>query len=277
MSKTAFCVTGWHFPRDFYQAISALEGVDVFVISHKRRSQIPAFIFDLLPTEQILVRSNIGYDWGCYQQFLDTGIWRRYETLYFMHDDLQIHDLGFIAETEKLLTKHAVVGNGVGQGSVSYTGVNKHPYAYVHSAWKPKSFTFQHYTVRGSYFATTRKVLEEITAFEVYWDPFKVDIGFGNWSTKATCGKLEDRYGPDCFGFLSSTFGSSKYITEYYRGDLQVSPDPERGFRKDLYAFLKRISIIYLEIYYREREVRHRWFWLTALKVFLWPFSNKLY
>ncbi len=173
-----------------------------------------------------MIRPNLGYDWGCYQQFMNSDLWRNYETIFFIHDDVEIHDLGFIEETRKLLQHHAVIGNGVSKGAVSYASVNKHPYAYAHSVWKPETFNFQHYTVRGSYLATTRDVLEKIGSFEVFWDPFKLNIGFGNWSTKATCAKLEALFGEECFGFLSETFGKSKYITEYYRGDNLEPPDP---------------------------------------------------
>lgn len=277
MNDTAFCITGWHFPEAFFQRIAEISGVDYYVISHQDRKNVPGYVIDLVGEERVLFRPNIGYDWGCYQQFLKTGLWRDYRALFFMHDDIEIHDTGFVPVTLELLEKHAVIGNGVGPGSVSYTGVNKHPYAYAHSRWKPDSFTFSHYTVRGSYFATTREVLEALGNFEVYWDPFALNIGFGNWSTKASCGKLEALFGPDCFGFLSETFGSSQYITEFYRGDKKEAGSRLSGFNKDLYDFLKRISIIYLEIYYREREMRFRPLWLLAMKTFLGLFSGRFF
>ena len=276
MNKSAFCITGWHYPPEFYQSLSALTGADLYIVSHKRRRDIPDFIFDLVDKDMILVRPNIGYDWGCYQQFLRTKLWRKYETIFFIHDDVDILDLGFIEETKILLQQHAVIGNGVNQGAVSYASVNKHPYAYAHSSWKPNFFNFSHYTVRGSFFATTRDVLEKMGSFEVYWDLFKLNIGFGNWSTKATCGKLEDLYGEECFGFLSDTFGRSKYLVEFYRGEIKEIIKENTGFKNDLYAFLKRISTIYLEIYFRLRKIRLRSVWLAVFKFFLWPFSGRI-
>ncbi len=276
MNNTAFCITGWHYPPDLYQSLYSLEDADIYIVSHKKRREIPGFIYDLVSEERVLIRPNIGYDWGCYQQFLESGVWKDYKTIFFIHDDIDIHDLGFVEETKKLLKIHQVVGNGVGKGSVSYTSVNKHSYAYAHSNWKPDTFNFQHYTVRGSFFATTREVLERVGSFEVFWDPFKLNIGFGNWSTKSTCGKLEDIYGAVCFGFLSETFGRSDYITEYFRGVKEGKITQETGFKRDLYAFLKRISTIYLEIYYRLRKLRLRVIWIVLIKLFLWPFSGKL-
>jgi hypothetical protein len=275
MSKTAFCITGWHFPEDFFRQVGTIPGVDLYVVSHKKRKDLPRFVIELVGEDRVLVRPNLGYDWGCYQQFLASGLWRDYQAVFFMHDDIEIHDTGFVEATLKLLEKYAVVGNGVGEGSVSYTGVNKHPYAYAHSHWKPDSFTFAHYTVRGSYFATTRDVLEAIGKFEVHWDLFRLKIAFGNWSTKASCGKMEALYGAECFGFLSKTFGSSQYITEFYRGNAQNTEAERAGWKQDLYDFLKRISIIYLEIYYREREMRLRPLWLLAMRTFLGVFSGR--
>lgn len=276
MNKSTFCITGWHYLPDFYQSLSSLSDVDIYIVSHKRRRDIPDFIYKLVDEERILIHPNWGYDWGCYQQFLQSDLWMAYETIFFIHDDVDLHDLGFVEETRKLLQHHAVVGNGVSQGPVSYASVSKHPYAYAHSAWKPSSFNFQHFTVRGSFFATTREVLKKIGNFEVYWDPFKLNIGFGNWSTKATCGKLEALYGEDCFGYLSDTFGTSKYLTEYYRGDTPTTVNPETGFKANLYAFIKRISTIYLEIYFGLREIRFRSLWFLFLKIFLWIFSGRI-
>ena len=267
MNNIAFCITGWHFPEEFFRQIGSISGVDFFVLSHKGSRDIPAYVYDLVGEDRVLIRPNFGYDWGCYQQFLQTGYWRNYEAIFFMHDDIEIHDTGFVEATLDMLQEHAVVGNGVGSGSVSYTGVNKHPYAYAHSRWKPDSFNFSHYTVRGSFFATRREVLEEIDRFEVFWDLWTLNIAFGNWSTKASCGKLEALYGPECFGFLSDTFGSSRYITEFYRGDIQDQEKNPAGIKKKLYDFLKRISIIYLEIYYRERKMSFRAGWLLAMKL----------
>ncbi len=265
------------FVKGFKFIFGHLSWFKVFTEIHQNKlCSIPDFIYDLVDEQSELIRKNIGYDWGCYQQFLKSELWKDYQTIFFIHDDIDIHDLGFVEETKKLLKRHSVIGNGFGQGSVSYASVNKHPYAYAHSVWKPDTFNFQHFTVRGSFFATTREVLEEIGSFEVFWDLFKLNIGFGNWSTKATCGKLEALYGDKCFGFLSGTFGRSEYITEYYRGDKEGKIITETGFQTDLYAFLKRISTIYLELYYRLRKLRLRVIWKVFIGLFLWPFSGRL-
>ncbi|MCJ7734724.1 MAG: hypothetical protein MUP11_09260 [Anaerolineales bacterium] len=277
MTTTAFCVTGWHFPPDFYKSLSTLSEVDIYIISHRKRSEIPQFMYGLFEKEKILIRSNIGYDWGCFQQFLKSGIWEKYETVFFMHDDISIKDFGFIEKATSMLKDYAVVGNGVGQGTVSHCAVNKHPYAYAHSSWKPYSFLFNHATVRGSFFATTRDVIRRIESFEVYWDPFKISIEFGNWSTKATCGKIEAALGKNCFGYLSDKFGESVYISEYYRGNESEDIDKSGGLKHFLYLLIKRAAIIYMEILYRQRRMCLNSIWLFILKIVLMPFSKKIY
>ena len=75
MNKIAFCVTGWHFPQAFYQSLAGLSEIDVYIVSHKKGRFIPNFLGEIFDKEQILIRSNIGYDWGCYQQFLNSDLW----------------------------------------------------------------------------------------------------------------------------------------------------------------------------------------------------------
>jgi hypothetical protein len=194
-----------------------------------------------------------------------------------MHDDIKIHDFGFIQEASTLLKKFVVIGNGRGEGGVSYTSVRGHPYAYAHSSWKPSSFEFNHPTVRGSFFATTREVINQIRKFEVYWDPFKISIGFGNWSTKATCGKVAEMFGSDSFGYFSDTFGSSPYITEFIRGEEGGELHRISGVNKSFYDLIKRISRVYVELLYKEKELHPRTLWLICFNLIIKLFSGKLY
>jgi hypothetical protein len=277
MIETAFCVTGWHFPEDFYQSLADLSEVDVYILSHKKKSEIPQYLFNLFEEKNILFRPNIGYDWGCYQQFLRSDIWRRYENIFFMHDDIKIKDFGFVGLTVSMLKEYAVVGNGKGEGTVGHTGIKLHPYAYAHSSWKPDLYSFTHSTVRGSFFATKREVLESIQTFEVYWDPFKVSIDFGNWSTKASCGKIEAVFGANSFGYLSQTFGESDYISEYFRGNTSQPSEELPGKNNALYRFIKRLAILYIELLYKQRQKAFRPLWLLVLKGVLLPFSSKIY
>jgi hypothetical protein len=277
MNSTTFCITGWHFPEGFYQTLSSQGNIDIYIISHKKQRELPRYIFELFREDQILFQSNIGYDWGCYQQFLNSGLWSGSEVIVFMHDDIQIRDFGFIDRVKDLLETYQVIGNGRGEGSVSFTGVREHPYAYAHSTWRPGSYDFQHPTVRGSFFALKRQTLEELSSFEVYWDPYKLNIDFGNWSTKATCGKMEAYLGPDCFGYLSDTFGKSAYITEFVRGEEGGRLSELKGIKGGLYTLIKRLSRVYMEIVYEERDLPLQSAWPFVLRTLLCIFSSKLY
>ena len=276
MKPAVFCITGWHFPTDFYQQIAALSDVDVYIVSHKKMRDVPAFISELFPPERILIKSNIGYDWGCYQQFIDSGLWKDYELVFFMHDDILIHDYGFINQVALLLKDYRVIGNGRGKGSVGHSCLKSHPYAYAHSTWRPDSFDFCHPTVRGSFFALSSRSLSKLGDFEVYWDPFKVFIDFGNWSTKATCGKMADCFGENSFGYLSDEFGTSDYMTEFVRGEEGGSLSQPGGIKGWLYTIIKRFSRVYLELLYYEKELTPRSFWITILHLGLKGFSSKL-
>lgn len=277
IKSKVICVAGWHFQKSFYQDLALQKSADVFIVSHKKPSQIPDNVLEWIPEDHILYKSNIGYDWGCYQQFLSTGIWKNYQTIVFMHDDLEVHDLGFLEELDQLLSKHAVIGNGRGKESVGNVTVGDHAYAYAHSKWKPPSWQFQHQTVRGSFFAISQKTLEKIGSFEVYWDPFKLFIGFGNWSTKASCGKIQAVMGENAFGYLSNTYRKSRYIKELVRGNSEGTPSLPVGWRRKLYLFLKRISIISLAIKYQRKTLPLRAFWDVTLSMFLGLFSKKIY
>jgi hypothetical protein len=277
MKPVVFCITGWHFPADFYQQISSQSDVDVYIVSHKKRRDIPAFILDMFPEDRILVRSNIGYDWGCYQQFIESEIWKDYELIFFMHDDIKIHDFGFINQVASMMKNYRVIGNGRGEGGVSQSSLRSHPYAYAHSAWRPDSYDFTHPTVRGSFFAISNRDLSNLDGFEVYWDPMKVFIGFGNWSTKATCGKLADYFGMDSFGYLSNEFGKSEFITEFVRGEHDGVLSQPEGVKGWLYAMIKRFSRVFLELEYSEKVLRPFSFWIIILRLAVKGFSGRLY
>jgi hypothetical protein len=276
MNSSVLCITGWHFQRDLYHQISLLDDSEVFILSHKPRRRIPDFIFELFPENHVLIRKNIGYDWGCYQQFIRSGLWKGSEVVFFLHDDIQLHDLDFVDKVKSMLSQYQVIGNGRGEGSVGNSSPRNHPYAYAHSAWKPDLYDFHHPTVRGSFFALSSDDLDQLGGFEVYWDPFHISVAFGNWSTKATCGKMADIFGENSFGYLSDTFGSSLFITESVRGGEIGILENTGGIKGWLYTSIKRASRVYLELHYLEKDLFPRFFWMFALRMFITIFSGKL-
>lgn len=218
MNKIAFCITGWHFPVSFYEKIGNIPGVDVFVISHKPFSLLPDYVSQTLPIDNIIVKPNYGYDWGCFQQFIETKIWRSYDYLFFMHDDINILDISFVGASIELLGQgYSVVGNGRPFEKTDWP--RTHVSYYAHAAWQLPSLNFKHGVVRGSFFATRKEVLETIKSFEVFWDRFHLSVGFGNYSLLATCGKLGDLFGEKAFAYLSEAYRVSPYILEFERGE----------------------------------------------------------
>jgi hypothetical protein len=217
-NKIAFCVTGWHFPTNFYSRIKDIPNIDIFIVCHKSKNDLPAIIQESFPPESILLKPNFGYDWGCFQQFLETNIWRSYEYVFFMHDDINILNSDFVEPCLELLRNgFSLVGNGRPFDKRDWPRTHL-PY-YAHSAWKPPSANFEHDIVRGSFFVTNRETLDKMGSFEVFWDKFRLSIGFGNYSLLATCGKFSDTIGQKSFAFLSDQYRSSKYIMEFERGN----------------------------------------------------------
>jgi hypothetical protein len=210
-------VVGWHYATDVLARLARQPDLDVFVLSHRPIHAVPRYVFDSVPIERVLVRPNVGYDWGAYQQFLEVGTYARYSVVFLMHDDVAIHDDGWMQASIELLERgHQVVGNARNGSETRWP--NNTPWCYAPSDWKPPSRAYRHETVRGSFIATTSATLARAQRFEVFWDWLHLTEGFGNWSMRATCGKLQWLFGERCFGFLSESYRTSAYMTEMERG-----------------------------------------------------------
>ncbi len=215
--RICFCLAGWHFNERVYRLLSQVADAELHVVSHRPIASIPDYIYRYVDRANVYVAPNVGYDWGCYQQFLDRSEWTEYDALFLLHDDIAIHSLGFVPHALHLLRSGAcVVGNG--RNSLRLPWPRTHPWYYAHSQWMPPSRDFEHETVRGSFVATTPGVLQRLGHVEVFWDPFHLTVGFGNYSLFATSGKLQHLFGDDCFAFLGTDPLSSPYVTEQVRG-----------------------------------------------------------
>ncbi len=210
-------MAGWHFNLAVFAQLRQVPGADVYVVSHRPAASVPEDLFGHVNRSHVFFEPNIGYDWGCYQQFLDKQLWQRYDLLFFLHDDVTIRSLDFIPNTVQLLGSGAtVVGNG--RNSPRRAWGKTQPWYYAHSRWLPPSLGYEHETVRGSFLATTRSVLERLGRLEVFWDPLHISDQFGNYSLIATGGKLQHIFGDRCFAFLGETYLESPYISEEVRG-----------------------------------------------------------
>lgn len=264
--RMAICVAGWHYNEDFYAEVRSLSQSEVFVVSHRTRDLVPQYLFRYVAPSHVFFEPNFGYDWGCYQQFLSKNIWREFEYVVFMHDDIIIKDKDFLAPCIALLNEHAVVGNGK-HFDPRRDIPNYLPDSYAFSSWKPPSRRFQHFGVRGSFFSTTRKALEQLGRFQVFWDPFRLTSRFGNWSTRATCGKWEHLYGDRCFGFLSDKYCESEYIVELVRGGLGESTISPITLR--FIDTFRGICRLYMSVYWGERLILSRAIALALMKPFI--------
>jgi hypothetical protein len=219
MNTICFCLAGWHYNHSFYTQISEIPDSDVFVISHKNRSQIPEKIKRIIQSDHIFSEMNFGYDWGCYQQFIQKKIWKKYDYIFFLHDDMLIKNSNFVPHVIDLINDGAaVVGNGINSNKRNWP--QTHLFCYAHSIWLPPSLSFKHDTVRGSFIGMATQALKILENFEVCWDKNHSSIRFGNHSLIATSGKIQHLFGGNAFSFLGKEYLTSPYILELERGGL---------------------------------------------------------
>ena len=221
--KACVCIVGWHYYPDLFAQLAALPGLDLFVVSHRPPEEIPTWVPSYLSPEQIFFDPNLGYDWGAYQQFIEKGLYKDYEFVFFMHDDVILLDHSIFKVCHSIIAEHGgdcVVGNA--PASAKRDWPRTHIHCYAHSAWKPPSWQFCHDTVRGSFLATSSSALNKISCFEVLWDRRRFfGVGAGNWSLRATSGRIQDLLGTRAFAFLSETYLISPYLRELERGKVE--------------------------------------------------------
>lgn len=247
--------------------------MDIYVVSHQPRSRIPEFVLDVVPANRVFFEPNIGYDWGCYQQFLDKGIWRHYDYTIFMHDDIQVVDPGFVKRTIEMLQVHPVVGNANLHSRPNNPEMRS--FSYAHASWKPPTPGFTHSNLRGSYIAATRQALERLGRFEVYWDPFHLTSRFGNWSTKASCARWQHALEGKPFGFLSDEGLESDYLIEFVRGGSdQEYAETFSNTRTRSFDRIRRWSNRYMELYWSEKKTIFDYLWMRLIKIFLVIFDG---
>ena len=268
-ASVCVCVTGWHFPIAFYERMSKLVGVDVFVVSHQPKHHIPDAIYDVIAEDHVLIYANYGYDWGCYQQFLETDIWRDYVYCVFMHDDVRILRDDFIDAAIALLSGDIVlVGNG--RNSTRQDWAYHYPWLYAHASWIPSSRDFLYDTVRGSFFVMATTTIETMGQFEVMWDRFHLSMRFGNWSLGASSAKLHHLFGMPCFAFLSNVYLQSDYLLEDVRGG---DGEPRQGrWETVVYKLHRKLCKTYAELYQADDlSVPQRWLqgWLRWIIRFM--------
>lgn len=256
------CIAVWHTHRELFEALTGIPNLDIFIVSHRNQEELPEWIYEYVSTEKIFFERNYGYDWGAYQQFIRKGLFTNYTTIFFTHDDIRILNPDVFQVCAGMITEYnnnCFIGNGRVTQKMDWP--RTHIHCYAHSSWKPPSWSFYHSVVRGSFMATSLQVLERIEQFEVFWDRHRyIGIGAGNWSLRATCGKIQALFGNDIFQFLSNDYLSSHYLLEYVRGQTnskQITPPISWRIRNKLLVDISR-SLMTCYMNSRSRSVRQR-------------------
>ena len=251
--RSCVCVLGWHYQNQLYDSLHRIPDIDIFILSHRPFENIPFWVNKITTHERIIVKPNIGYDWGGFQQFISLFVFNDYPYIFFLHDDILILDSNVFEISIDLIESNdrsCLIGNG--HQSLKRNWPQTHIHSYAHSHWKPPSWEFCHDTVRGSFWGTNRQSLMRIQPLEVFWDRRKWQgIGAGNWSLRATCGKFQDKLGESAFKFLSETYLKSDYIQELERGQFDYSAsNPPLGWRvknRLLVGFSSSLMTLYMD------------------------------
>ena len=78
-AEISFCVTGWYFSRpEYFKKLYKVKDSVIYIVSHKPAESIPDWVYDYVPRERMYIEPNVGYDIGCYQQFLEKKVFIRF-------------------------------------------------------------------------------------------------------------------------------------------------------------------------------------------------------
>jgi hypothetical protein len=254
------CLVGWYFHQELLETLLSLPGIHLYIISHKPPKGVPEIILNSLTEDQIIFEKNLGYDWGAYQQFMNRNIWINYETIFFMHDDIKLVNPGVFQTCHEMLESQAgkcIVGNG--RNSTKRDWPLTHIQCYAHSLWKPPSWHFEHDTVRGSFFALSKQGLDIIKKFEPLWDRRRFyGVGAGNFSLRASCGRIQQLLGENSFFFLSEAYRQSEYLIEFERGKESTARSHRSLGRRLRYSILVKFSRKLMTIYMDANPIQKR-------------------
>ncbi|MBI2608837.1 MAG: hypothetical protein HYW47_04465 [Deltaproteobacteria bacterium] len=268
--KSAICIVGWHFNKEFYNNLAHLK-TDLYLISHKE-DNTPQWTQGIFKKNRIFIEKNIGYDWGAFQQFYEKGIWKNYDYVLFIHDDIEILDDSFLSVLElKFKEGYHAVGNGRNDLRKNWPQIQRS--AYAHSDWLPPSRNFEHETIRGSFIALSHTVLSKIDKFEVFWDPYHLTMKYGNASLIANCGKMQYVMGDQkIFTFLSEEYLKSDYVIELERNNMVIKVP---FLKRKVEQLLRLVSNIYMSLYYKKKSSCFEQKIQTAFKKLIHFFSRR--
>lgn len=150
IKRLAVCVSGWHYPIEFYEAIAKQQvprgwQIDLFVISHRdpkfaelpvcndtRRGRLDKILYRRLATKEDLEQLGWTYhecpntigDWGNSNQWLEMYDYKEYDLFLFSHDDNLIirDDLFYEVCIKQYRKKWLIMTNSAGMPPGSIRG-----------------------------------------------------------------------------------------------------------------------------------------------------------
>jgi hypothetical protein len=245
-------VCGWHFKNEDMFGTLTMEvenhgdiDAEFYIVSHRTPEEIDENVLEGINQLgwNILYFSNVGWDWGAYQQFL---IWQKdrdaFSDFYlFLHDDIVIKQHGFLSVfLEKIREGYVVVGNSI---SVSKKEDIRRLYPEDILWTAQAGFPIESpgwEVVRGSCFLTTKDVATRVL-LEM---PVKVgnNLAFANCSLRVFGGLVTDTFGASSITHIGNTPRTSDYIYEELRGE-NVQPTSMERLKTLLRPFINRSKI----------------------------------
>jgi hypothetical protein len=246
MKRFLIIIAGWHYyNKSFYENIHKLckdnDQIDVFISSHKQRSEIDSKIFELIiniPRVRIEVFENVGFDWGMYSQaieFLSQNV-INYKYICFINDNIEIRDLNFLEKFSDFAEENQLIIAGNRINHMNYPWPKTHPHIVEWarlSKWKIDIKSTSWNTVKSRFFMAKSNLFQKIEKI-----PYKNDNqpNLGNWGMIIFAGLVSDLFGKDSIKAICNGNLTSPYIQEHQRDDgennqFKYSNQAEKGLK----------------------------------------------
>lgn len=196
---------------------------NLYILSHKTKDEISDDISNFLIENnwEIIYQPNLGWDWGCYVQFMQ---WHNKQNLpapdfmLFLHDDISIIKNGFIKEfLNKVKSGFELIGN-----SLPFTTINSFEQEYSDEAFILENNGIEFETekieiVRGSGFFITHNLAIKALSKLPYQKCGSINLA--NRSLRMFGAVVTYLVGNNKIGYLSVEHFKSDYISEEMRGE----------------------------------------------------------
>jgi hypothetical protein len=213
--RHCFCVLGWHYHREFYEALYRIPG-DKHIVSHRDGAFVAASGLLPLIGGDLHTMPNRGLDFGGYHQFNKLVGVSNYDFIIYCHDDVRIKDLRLVDALCDRFADPAImlVGNGSNGTDAEFRFAK-----YRRRMFWDDDDDFIVRTVRGSFFAARSEVFRRIGNFPVHWKASSRNLRSGNVSLRNFCYLVTKTFGIDSITYLEpDSWLNTRFLTEYRRG-----------------------------------------------------------